>query len=156
MSMDIDVTSFVDSDPILVIAEEVFTAMIDGEPGYLRAWDGPAPEIDDPMHAWVDVQGTSSGRVLLTTGRGTADGLARALLGMEADEPVSAEDFVDALGEVANVVGGNVKSLVPDPGVLTLPQVASEPPPTVPAELLYELSLDWRGNPLIISLSRLP
>ena len=156
MSMDIDITTFAGTDPIFVIADEVFTAMIDGEEGYLRVWDGPAPVLLDPMHAWVDVNGTTSGRVLLSTEHSTADALARALLAMEPDEVVSPEDFVDALGEVANVVGGNVKSLVPDPGVLTLPQVTQDRPPTLPDALMYELALDWRGPAVVISLWRLP
>ena len=156
MSMDIDLAAFAGTDPIYVITEEVFTAMIDGEEGYLRHWDGPAPVFVDPMHAWVDVNGTTSGRVLLTTERSTADQLARALLQMAPDEPVSPEDFVDALGEVANVVGGNVKSLVPEPGVLTLPQVTQDRPPTLPDALIYELALDWRGSALVISLWKLP
>ncbi len=156
MSMDIDIAAFAGTDPIYVIAEEVFTAMIDGEPGHLQVWDGAAPEMVEPMYAWVDVNGTTSGRVLLATERTTAEDLARSLLGMEPAEPVSTEDFVDALGEVANVVGGNVKSLVPDPGVLTLPQVTHERPPTEPEELFYELALDWRGRAVVISLWKLP
>ncbi|KGM13836.1 hypothetical protein N869_09050 [Cellulomonas bogoriensis 69B4 = DSM 16987] len=153
--MDIDIQAFAGADPILAIAEEVFTAMIDGEPGHVLPALS-APELGDPMHAWVDVQGTTSGRVLLSTERATADDLARALLGMEPDEEVSTEDFVDALGEVANVVGGNVKALVPDPGVLTLPQVTQERPPTQDGSQIYELNLDWRGRAVVISLWKLP
>ena len=43
------------------------------------------------------------------------------------------EDVDDALGELANVVGGNVKAVLPGPSVLGLPEVGTAPagrPPT--------------------------
>ncbi|QCC78154.1 chemotaxis protein CheX [Nocardioides daphniae] len=48
------------------------------------------------------------------------------MLGMDpdADEPSEA-DVVDAVGELVNMVGGNVKSLVPGPSQLSLPLVAT-------------------------------
>jgi hypothetical protein len=104
--------------------------MIDGEPGHLAPWLDPHAAVEDEMHAWVDVGGAAPGRVLLTTERDTATRITRALLMMGEAEPVGDEDFRDALGEVANVVGGNVKALVPDPGALTLPQVTHVRPDT--------------------------
>ncbi|WP_024286265.1 chemotaxis protein CheX [Cellulomonas sp. KRMCY2] len=156
MSIEIDMEQFAGTDPIYDIASEVFAAMIDGEPGLLRVWDGIESALVDEIHAWVDVHGPISGRVLLTTERSTALAVTRALLAMAPDEPVDDSDIVDALGEVANVVGGNVKALVPDPGALTLPQVTHERPATDPDALLHRLVLDWRGRPLIISLWQLP
>ncbi|GGC01781.1 chemotaxis protein CheX [Cellulomonas carbonis] len=150
------IDAFGGADPIFAIADDVFAAMIDGEPGHLRTWDGEQPAVEDEMHAWVDVDGAAPGRVLLTTERDTATRITRALLMMDAGESVSDEDFRDALGEVANVVGGNVKALVPDPGALSLPQVTHEAPALDPSSLLYELPLDWRGAFLRISLWQLP
>ena len=152
MSTAIDLSFFAGIDPIFTIADEVFSAMIDGEPGLLTEWVGDVPVIADAMHAWVDVDGVAPGRVLLSTERDTALQITRALLAMEPDEQVGDADFVDALGEVADVVGGNVKALVPDPGALTLPQVTHERPPTSPENLLHELALAWRGRLLVISL----
>lgn len=154
--MGIDMDVFGGTDPILTIAEEVFAAMVDGEPGLVRPWDGARPEPAAPVHAWVDVHEAGSGRVLLETERTTADALTRALLAMADDETVTEADMVDALGEVANVVGGNVKSLVPETGVLTLPVVSAERPETRAEDLLHELALDWRGHLVVLSLWRLP
>ncbi|HEY3436519.1 MAG TPA: chemotaxis protein CheX [Actinotalea sp.] len=152
MKLDLDYAVFAGTDPIYEIADEVFTAMIDGEQGLLSLWEGEVPPFARQMHAWVDVHGAISGRVLLSTEQATAEHLTRALLGMTPDEPVADGDIVDALGEVANVVGGNVKALVPDPGALSLPQVTHERPPTDPESLLYELALCWRGQLLVITL----
>lgn len=154
MGVDIDV--FAGSDPVLAIAEEVFAAMVDGEPGYLRPWYGDLPAASDPMYAWVDVQGAMPGRVLVTAERETAEEITRALLAMGPEEVVSDADYVDALGEVANVVGGNVKALVPEAGTLTIPEVGRERPATAPDALLHALPLDWRGRLVDISLWRLP
>jgi chemotaxis protein CheX len=152
----LDVEAFAGADPIWAVADEVFAAMIDGEPGHLAPWLDPHAAVEDEMHAWVDVGGAAPGRVLLTTERDTATRITRALLMMGEAEPVGDEDFRDALGEVANVVGGNVKALVPDPGALTLPQVTHVRPDTSAATLLYELPLSWRGRFLLISLWQLP
>ncbi len=156
MTFDVDTMAYQGTDPVYTIAEEVFSAMIDGEPGHLRVWVGSEPSLDDVVHAWVDVRGPVQGRVLLSTEEPTAQRIARALLMMEPEEPVGDADLADALGEVANVVGGNLKALVTDPGALTLPEVSHDRPPTQPEDLVYELRLDWRGLPLVITLWNLP
>ncbi len=151
MSFEIDMQVFEGTDPVYDIASEVFAAMIDGEPGLVRRWEGETPAPVDELFAWVDVNGPINGRVLLSTEHTTAVEVTRALLGLAPDEPVVHADIVDALGEVANVVGGNVKSLGPDHSVLTLPEVTKERPLTE-GGLLHSLCLDWRGRLLVLSL----
>jgi hypothetical protein len=143
-------TAAVEHDQVYAIAEEVFAAMIDGEPGYLRLWEGDVPVPAEPLVAWVDVHGELAGRAAVTTDLATAHELARALLGMNPDEEVSDADLVDAFGEVANVVGGNVKALLPSQGTLGLPQVAAELPVAPGTSLSHELRLDWRGRSIVV------
>lgn len=150
------VDAFGGVDPVYEIASEVFAAMIDGAPDALQSWAGPAPVLAEELHAWVDVDGHDRSRVLLSTELATATALTRALLGLEPDDGVGDADIADALGEVANVVGGNVKALVPDPGALTLPEVAHARPAADAADLVHQVALDWRGRALVISLWRLP
>jgi hypothetical protein len=71
---------------------------------------------------------------------------------MPADEAVSEDDLVDAFGEVVNVVGGNVKSLLPLQGTLGLPQVATSAPVVPDGVLVQELLLSWRGRPLVVAV----
>jgi hypothetical protein len=153
MSAAIDLGVF--AETVMAIAEEVFTAMVDGEPGVLQQAFEPVTLPADATFAWVDVHGDQPGRVLLATEHETAMQLTRALLGMTDHEEVSDADYVDAVGEIANVVGGNVKALVPDPGPLTLPQVATTQP-TDDATLLFDAPFTWRGRPLVISVWTLP
>jgi chemotaxis protein CheX len=141
-----------DVDPVLTIAQDLFTTMIDGEPGYLSPWLADDPDFDDPRYAWVEVAGPVVTRVMLTTGRATGEHLTRALLAMDEAEAVSDADFADAVGELANVVGGNVKSLVTNPGALTLPVVTHEHPAMGSATCLLNTYFGWKGAPLGVGL----
>lgn len=141
-----------DTVQITTIAEEVFAAMVDGEPGHLVPWARDAPVLADPLHAWVEIHGAFAGRTLLSTDVSTADDLARALLGMPADEAVSEDDLVDAFGEVVNVVGGNLKALLPVQEKLTMPRVGRTAPDTHGATRIDGVVLAWRGRPLDVSV----
>ena len=37
-----------DADPVLTIAQDLFSTMIDGEPGHLYPWMGENPALEDP------------------------------------------------------------------------------------------------------------
>jgi len=141
-----------DEDPVLTIAQDLFTTMIDGEPGHLYAWTGEPPVLEDPSYAWVDVSGPVETRVMLVTGRTTGEHLTRALLAMDESDVVSDADFADAIGEMANVVGGNVKSLVTNPGALSIPVVTHREPDMSHDVCLLETYFGWRGAPLGVSL----
>ncbi len=139
-----------DATQISAIAEDVFAALIDGEPGHLYPCEPAEPA--DPLYAWVDMHADVSGRVLLTVDVATAHDLARALLRLDAGEPVEDEDLVDAFGEVANVVGGNLKALLPVQGTLTLPRVGRTAPTDAGATLVERVPLAWRGQPFDIGV----
>ncbi|MEV7973424.1 chemotaxis protein CheX [Cellulomonas sp. NPDC089187] len=143
-------STVVATDQVYAITEEVFGAMIDPEPGYLRPWEGELPAPVDPLAAWVDVHGELAGRAAVICETATAHDLARALLRMEPHEEVTPADLVDAFGEVANVVGGNIKALLPSQGSLTLPQVAAVVPSAPDDAPAHALALDWRGQPLAV------
>ncbi|WP_129339368.1 chemotaxis protein CheX [Cellulomonas endophytica] len=142
----------VDTDQVLAIAEAVFSAMVDGDAGLLLPWYGELPEAVEPLCAWVDLHGEVAGRAALVCELDTAHELARALLMMGPQEPIGESDLVDAFGEIANVVGGNIKSLLPVQGSLGLPQVALGTAPAVDAPVAEELRLSWRGQPIVISI----
>ncbi|MFE4466933.1 chemotaxis protein CheX [Oerskovia sp. NPDC056781] len=136
---------------VVPMAQDLFTAMVDGEPGLLLPMEALEEPISDPLYAWVDIVGPAVSRTLVVTARETADRLARSLLLKEDDEPVTLEDVQDALGEVANVVGGNLKAMMPEGSSLTLPVVEhAEPPASRPAD--HEQALLWWGGPILIQL----
>lgn len=70
----------------------------------------------------VTISGAWEGSVRIELGKRLARRLAAAMF--ETSDPAPT-DVVDALGELANVLGGNVKSLLPGPSQLSLPKVAA-------------------------------
>lgn len=148
-------TLTVGREQILAISQDVFAAMIDGGETIVFERFGDVSEPTDPIVAWVDmtIGGLGIGaRAVVRTERVVADELTRALLMMEPTEAVGPEDLVDAFGEIANVVGGNVKSLLAAHAVLSLPTVAGEAPAMAEHQFLQEIPLDWRGHTLVVSL----
>jgi chemotaxis protein CheX len=80
--------------------------------------------LDDALTAAVTISGDWDGVVTFTCPQPAAVAIARAMLALGPDDEVSDEDVADALGEVVNVVGGQVKSLCPGDNHLGLPLVS--------------------------------
>ena len=142
------IPELIDEATIQSIAEDAWTALV-GEDELLLPIPGILP--DDVVSSWVDVVGPWTGSVVLTTGRETAAGLTRALLGDHAPEELDDEDVADAFGEIANVVGGSVKASLPGSSGLSLPEVGDAPAVRNPADVVH-LDVLWRGEPLTISV----
>jgi chemotaxis protein CheX len=145
------ITDLIDAQTVQSIAEDAWAALV-GEDEILVALPGAQPA--DVISSWVDMTGPWTGAVVLTTGRQTAADLTRALLAETAPEPLDHEDVADAFGEIANVVGGNVKAALPGPSVLSLPRIGTAPTVANQADLC-RVDLLWRGQPLSISVQGL-
>ena len=66
----------------------------------------------------------------------------------------SIEDKKDAVGEMINMIGGNIKSLLPDPSTLSVPILAMEGhslqfPST---KMVTHCQFDCQGKPFALSL----
>jgi hypothetical protein len=142
------ITELIDEATVASIAADAWTALV-GEDELLVPLPGELPA--DVLSSWVDVVGPWTGSVVLTTGRQTAADLTRALLGETAPELLDHEDVADAFGEIANVVGGNVKAALPGPSALSLPDVGVAPAVRNAADVC-RLDVLWRGQPLTISV----
>jgi chemotaxis protein CheX len=141
------IPELIDEATVQSIAEEAWFALV-GEDELLVPIPGEPPT--DPLSAWVDVVGPWTGSVVLTTGRQTAADLCRALLGEASPELLEYEDVADAFGEIANVVGGNVKAALPGPSGLSLPEVGNAPAVRNPADV-RRIDVMWRGQSVSIS-----
>jgi chemotaxis protein CheX len=142
------ITELIDEATIQSIAEDAWVALV-GEDELLVPMPCRLPA--DTISSWVDVVGPWTGTVVLTTGRQTAADLTRALLGDASPEVLDHEDVADAFGEIANVIGGNVKAALPGPSALSLPQVGALPTPRNRADFC-RVDVLWRGEPLAISV----
>jgi hypothetical protein len=142
------ITELIDEATVQGIAEEAWSALV-GDEEFLVPLPGGLP--DDAVSSWVEIVGPWNGAVVLTTGRSTAEEIARCLLAEHAPPVLDVEDVEDAMGELANVVGGNVKAVLPGPSVLGLPEVGTAPEPGLPADTC-RVDLLWRGQSLTITV----
>ncbi|GAA1800896.1 hypothetical protein GCM10009682_23180 [Luedemannella flava] len=104
--------------------------------------------------ASVSITGGWSGHVVVSCSDAAAKQAAAAFLMMDATE-VSADDVTDVLGELANIVGGNVKSMLPASSMVSLPQVVNVSGGSVrwPACVqICELAGVWREEPVSIAM----
>ena len=128
------------------IVSEVFGSFLGGDDALPLPVDGASG--DSPVTASVSITGGWEGHVVF--GCSTA---AAVLLMMGEDELAEA-DVADAVGELANMIGGNIKSLLPSPSALTLPLVSlggavMHRPSATEA---VRLDLTWQGEPVRISV----
>lgn len=78
-----------------------------------------------PESTWcgcIHIGGAWDGLVKLSMSEALTRRAAAAMFGAPA-ESLSREELVDALGEITNMTGGNVKALLPGPSKLSLPSV---------------------------------
>lgn len=108
-------------EDLATITEQVWSSYLDPEE-VAPLLPFPAAQRTTEVSASVSVTGAWRGHVVLSCSANAAKKAAGALLGVEFDE-VTTEDIADALGELANIIGGNVKSLLPEPCALSLPHV---------------------------------
>jgi CheY-specific phosphatase CheX len=80
------------------------------------------PRDQRMLAACVQISGTWQGAVAVSYGMELAAEAAAIMFATDRDKATPA-DMQDALGELANMVGGNFKALLPQPCSLSLPAV---------------------------------
>jgi chemotaxis protein CheX len=83
---------------------------------------GGIPRDRPALSACVHVDGAWNGAALVECELPLARLLTAALFGRPVDD-IEPEEVRDALGEITNIVGGNLKALLPAPSRLSLPTV---------------------------------
>ncbi len=100
------------SETLLDAAKKVFGTMIFMN---VTEKDDQEAKIVGDTYLWmVTFKGDIEGCVGITLEEAAAKAVAANMLGLEPDEEVSEEDLADAVGEVANMVMGGVKSRMQD------------------------------------------
>ena len=134
-------------DDVQMLVDEVWTSFLGTEEPLLPCAPG---EVNVGWSAAVTVSGEWHGMVSVELPTGLAEEVTRRML--LVDETLD-EDVADAVGELVNMIGGNVKSLMPGPSVLSLPVVAAgrvaRPSDTVE---VCRLDASWAGTPLLVSV----
>ncbi|HEY9562846.1 MAG TPA: chemotaxis protein CheX [Nocardioides sp.] len=134
---------------VMAMVNEVWSTFVDAAPLFPTS----PIEADRSRSAQVQVTGAWSGMVTLEVSEVAARAVTRHMLAMSEITP---EDVTDAIGELVNMIGGNVKSLMPEPSILSLPMVAAGHI-AVPSEATEVTRLDllWHDEPLILRIHSL-
>lgn len=135
------------------MVEQVWVSYLDPEGVSPLVRNG---EIKQPseVHSTVSITGSWHGHLVYASSQHAARKAAAAFLAMEPDE-VGLEDISDVLGELANIVGGNVKAMLPAGCFLSLPTVVLAPDTASyypAAERISGLYGTWDGEPVSISM----
>ncbi|TIC79014.1 chemotaxis protein CheX [Nocardioides sp. GY 10127] len=132
-------------EDLQTIADEVWATFLD-------AGDVPPPadgSADAAVHATIAVLGSWTGQVVVECSRDAAERMAQQMLMVTE---VSEADLDDTVGELVNVVGGNVKSLVPAPSSLGLPVTVTGRFTGGEEQELCRVEVDWAGHPVSVSV----
>jgi chemotaxis protein CheX len=105
---------------ILTITNSVVTTMM-GLDSFSKA-PHPLKGRLDHITGWVQIRGGWDGAVVVHTSLGLVTHAACQIFGVRPEDAAHA-DLLDALAEITNMIGGNIKSLVPGPSTLSLPSV---------------------------------
>lgn len=149
MSVEVEV----EQSDLAEMVEQVWESYLDpeGVSPLIQTYD---EDQSSEVHSSVSITGSWNGHVVYASSRAAARLAAAAFLAMELEE-VSEEDVSDTLGELANIVGGQVKAMLPSGAQLSLPQVVLAPeasarfPNTERVSGVYGL---WEGEPVSISM----
>ncbi len=118
-----------------------------------RERDVPTGEQEGFLTGSIEISGTWSGAVALHCSVPLAHEIAAIMFGVEP-EAVQDQDMRDAVGELTNMLGGNLKSLLPEPCVLSLPTASEgfgygENNPS--GQAFSQVAFDCHGQPLWVS-----
>lgn len=136
-----------------LLMRTVLNTMLDVEPELVGHDAAPPPGVRT-LSAVVHITGAVDGAVVLHATEAFARAAAAKMFAIAAEDATTV-DQQDALGELCNVVGGNFKSLLPEPCRLSLPTVVdgSDYSFRIPGSLkTAQYGLDVQGQPLLLRL----
>jgi chemotaxis protein CheX len=143
----------VNENDLAEMVEQVWLSYLDPEGlnPLIPTYDEHQPS---EVYSSVSITGSWSGHVVYACSIVAARHAAAAFLAMEREE-VSEDDLSDVLGELANIVGGNVKAMLPPGCFLSLPQVVLAPEATTKYPNAARISGVyglWDGEPVNVSM----
>jgi len=136
---------------VVRVTQELWGPMLNLEVTHVEA---PPPEIPDGFIACVQIAGRWEGGVHLQLSSALAQQVAAAFLGVEPTETTWSQ-LRDCAGEIANIIAGGIKRLVPAPSRISLPSVAetraAETSPPVSHRSLHTV-FDHGGERFVVTV----
>jgi chemotaxis protein CheX len=133
------------------ITSSVWSAFMSGGDDIIPV---PVMPSGDSLTGTVSISGRWNGLVSLTCSSVAAT-RAAALMFDAGLEKVTQADVRDAMGELVNIVGGNLKGMLPSPTGLSLPSVtdgAAQVDPRCGGNLLVDAQLSWMDEPVRVAI----
>ena len=127
------------ANPLTEIVTSVVSAMLRSE-----AFPMPLLLAENPLQTAVYVTGAWCGVVLMECDGETAKNFCSRLMRIPRPASVDA-DVMDSLGELASIIGGNHKSMLPPGCVLSLPSVNDDSGPELRRGAKVEISQSFDG-----------
>jgi chemotaxis protein CheX len=146
------------SDDVYDVTSEVWRSLVGDRYPLLPHPARPAAPFDafDAWSASVTISGGWEGLVSVELSSYVARILTCAMLALPEDTPGSEladADVADAVGELVNMVGGNIKSLMPGPSALSLPYVAAGRAAFAPGtDEVARVDVTWAGEPVRVGV----
>lgn len=141
-----------DESYIREVTHSVWSTML-GMP--LEGRGAVGAEAAGGVTSWVNITGSWCGAITIECSPAAARRAAGAMFGM-APEEASPEEVNDAMGEVANIIGGNLKGMLQGPATLSLPTVAerfdTELHGPGPVAVVRTAHFDSEGEPLVVKV----
>lgn len=110
--------------------------------------------IPESLSASVDISGGWEGKILLEGSPNFARRAAAVMFDMPSED-VSLNEMIDAVAELANMVGGNLKSILPGPSTLSLPEFtrcAGERPMPAGVTRVTEVAMSCDAEPIRVTV----
>ncbi len=142
-------------EEILEITEATWTSMFELDirhtPGQPFSSKGEAVFIGQ-----VNISGAWEGQVIIY-GTSTLARIAASKIFAISMESVQEQDQIDAMYEISNIIAGNIKSLLPEPCKLSIPQVELETDSESEMEILGNnrvsaVEFESEGQPMSVTL----
>ena len=136
------------------VTKTIWMALVEQELSSLT--DGGADISGRFLTGCVQITGEWEGAIVLSCSLKLAVSTTAFMFDM-ATEEVTPEDLQDAVGELANMVGGSIKGLVPGPSRLSLPTVidGSDYSTRIPgSEQLVRACLGSQGEPIVVTVMK--
>ena len=147
-------TMTINREQIAEIARSVWASFLGMTLSDLEIPESAATNEWHSASATVQISGSWNGSVILSCSAGLARKAAAAMFEL-AEDNLDDGEVADALGELVNILGGNLKCLLPEPSQLSLPTVSlgAAHMVTVPgAGLLDHAELECEGGRLHIAV----
>jgi chemotaxis protein CheX len=145
---------YLNEETIVDLTSQLFSALLaDGDAIMATAAGADRLRSADTLIATVDITGTPPARVEVACSLPLARAVAAAMFAT-TEHALDESAVLDAVGELVNIIGGNVKALFDGEAGLSLPALRIESGlPECPTGSACAATFLWRDEPLAVRVT---